>query len=392
MIKKIISTTLILWIFSSIFPFQTQAWTNCKAQKFLVSAYYSPLPGQNKYIRWTYEWDIRLNWRWTNWADWTEVYMWLLAAPRTYKFWTKINLPGLWLWTVHDRGWAIIAKSNYDRIDIWMWKWEAGLSRALNWGMRFIDWEICEAWADNLDFTSVPSKLPWYVERRLVSRTTSLKNWWTYTFVWSWVWWKKVTVWWKTSWASVSAKKIVVKKEEEFEFVKIPKDIWEGDSWENVLKLQMILQNIWFYRDSTITWKYDIETMEAVFNFQRENWVVDSLDQLWAGHFWKRTKAALEKYLKELHSEIKFVSGVKKWEIIKWVDVEKIVKKDLKIEDAIWLNRLEKKQDIVTLSDSLTVLDIQNILKNWKKINPQDPWLILTLIPWKIVNKVKFMP
>lgn len=391
---KITSLSLLILVLISLIPFQAKAATkNCKVQNFLVSAYYSPLPGQKMYMRWTYEADIRLNWRWTNWADWTEVYMWLLATPRTYKFWTKINLPWLWVWTVHDRWWAIVAKSNYDRIDVWMWKGEDWLARALNWGMRFVEWEICEQWDDNLDFRSVSPKLPSYVEKRLVSRTQSIANWWTYTFTPSWVWSsKKVTIWWSWSAKKNSSKNSNVQN---FEFVKIPKNIWEGDSWEDVLKLQMVLQNIWFYRDSMLTWEYDIETMEAVFNFQRENWVVDSLDELWAGYFWKRTKAALEDYLKKLHSEIKFVSSVKNWEVVKWDDFEKSteeVSKDVNPEDVAGFNWPESRESIVTLSDALIVSEIQQILKSWKKITPQNPGMILNFIPWEKVSKVKFMP
>lgn len=260
--------------------------------------------------------------------------------------------------------------------------------------MRFIDWEICTSWADTLNYNSVSSKLPKYVEKRLISRTTSLKNWWYYTFKTSWVWGKIVTVWWKywNKTPKYVAPKII-KKEEKFEFVKIPKDIWEGDIWENVLKLQMILKNIWFYRDETLTWKYDIATMEAVFSFQRENLVVDSSDELWAGHFWKKTKRALDNYLKKLHSETKIISQIKKWEIKKWDEIVEKIKEDIKIEDIIWFDKLEKKQQIITLSNALTVKEIQKILKTWKKISPKDNWLILSLIPWKIVNKSKiFMP
>lgn len=62
-------------------------------QKFLVSAYYSPLPGQSRYLRGTYEKDIRLNGRGVAGADSTPVYDGMLAAPKTYPFGTKIFLP-----------------------------------------------------------------------------------------------------------------------------------------------------------------------------------------------------------------------------------------------------------------------------------------------------------
>jgi len=211
--KKFLRLKIIfLWIFLNFFLLQKFSWEilaweivnweedllNCIDQKFLITAYYSPLPGQRFYMRGDYMADIRLNWNWTNWADWTEVYMWLLAWPKWYNFWTKIVLPWLWIWTIHDRWWAILAKSNYHRIDIWMWKWEEWLARALNWWIQFVDWKKCDKSPnrDALSFLDVSPKLPSHVEKRLIERTENLKNWWTYTFKWSWVWWKKITIWW----------------------------------------------------------------------------------------------------------------------------------------------------------------------------------------------------
>ena len=110
---------------------------------FRITGYYSPLPNQSKYVRGSYETDVRLNGRGTNGADGTEVYPGMLAAPITYSFGTQIFLPGLGLGTVHDRGGAIVSAGNrgqtYDRIDVWMGKGEEGLARALALGSRIIE-------------------------------------------------------------------------------------------------------------------------------------------------------------------------------------------------------------------------------------------------------------
>lgn len=110
---------------------------------FRITGYYSPLPNQSKYVRGSYEADVRLNGRGTNGADGTEVYPGMLAAPITYSFGTQIFLPGLGLGTVHDRGGAIVSAGNrgqaYDRIDVWMGKGEEGLARALALGSRIIE-------------------------------------------------------------------------------------------------------------------------------------------------------------------------------------------------------------------------------------------------------------
>lgn len=112
-------------------------------QTFVISAYYSPLPCQNKYVTGSYEGDIRLNGGGVHGADGTPVFPGMIAAPRTYDFGTKIYIPGVGITEVHDRGGAIVTAGNrghaYDRLDIWMGYGDKGLKRALNWGKRTID-------------------------------------------------------------------------------------------------------------------------------------------------------------------------------------------------------------------------------------------------------------
>lgn len=120
---------------------------------FIVSAYYSPLPGQKRYATWSYARDIKLNWNGTHWASGVEVHPWFIAAPSSYNFGTKIQLEWLWVWTVEDRWWAIVRAwrrwYEYDRLDIWMWYWDAWLTRALNWGKRTVKWKILPSTAKN---------------------------------------------------------------------------------------------------------------------------------------------------------------------------------------------------------------------------------------------------
>ena len=107
---------------------------------FTISAYYSPLPCQSRYATGSYEGDIRLNGNGTNGADGTEVYPGMIAAPKTYAFGTKMDIAGIGLVAVHDRGGAIKPSNGqegvYDRLDIWMGFGDKGLTRALNWGKR----------------------------------------------------------------------------------------------------------------------------------------------------------------------------------------------------------------------------------------------------------------
>lgn len=111
-------------------------------RKFIVTAYYSPLPGQSLYLRGSYEADIRLNGNGTNGASGKEVFAGMLAAPKTYAFGTRIELSGIGIGIVEDRGGAIVKAGergyDADRIDIWMGAGEEGLVRALTFGKRTV--------------------------------------------------------------------------------------------------------------------------------------------------------------------------------------------------------------------------------------------------------------
>lgn len=119
---------------------------------FVVTAYYSPLPWQKKYLKWSYEADIKLNWKWVHWASWKPVASWMLAWPKNYAFWTKVYIEWLWVWSIEDRGSAIVMNwerwYDYDRIDVWMWYWDDWLKKALSWWKRTVKWEILENTAE----------------------------------------------------------------------------------------------------------------------------------------------------------------------------------------------------------------------------------------------------
>ena len=107
-------------------------------QQFVVSAYYSPLPGQKVYVMGSYEADVRLNGQGLRGADFTKVYPGMLAAPPSYPFGTKISIPGVGVGTVHDRGGAIQEGGSGDRIDVWMGWGDDGRVRAMQWGMKSV--------------------------------------------------------------------------------------------------------------------------------------------------------------------------------------------------------------------------------------------------------------
>lgn len=111
-------------------------------KNFLVSAYYTPVPGQQKYALGSLEADIRMNGDTVS-ANGTTVYPGMIAAPKIFPFGTKLKIPGFGIGTVHDRGGAIVQAGQqgnlYDRLDVWMGFGDTGLQRALQWGKRVVE-------------------------------------------------------------------------------------------------------------------------------------------------------------------------------------------------------------------------------------------------------------
>lgn len=105
-------------------------------QDFIVTGYYSPLPGQCCYVRGGYEADKVLNGEGERGADGTKVYPGMAAASASFAFNTRIRL-AVGTVEVHDRGGAIQElDGGVQRLDIWMGYGEEGLARALAFGVR----------------------------------------------------------------------------------------------------------------------------------------------------------------------------------------------------------------------------------------------------------------
>lgn len=151
--KKLIDLILLVSVFFLLKPFAPAFEDLAFAQEinglsgvgnktFTISAYYSPLPCQNRYVTGSFAGDVRLNGEGVHTADGSIVYPGLIAAPRTYAFGTKMDIPGIGIVAVHDRGGAIVSGNGlnlYDRLDVWMGYGDKGLKRALNWGKRTMD-------------------------------------------------------------------------------------------------------------------------------------------------------------------------------------------------------------------------------------------------------------
>lgn len=133
--KNIVSATLTVSILASFVP-AASAQNAPYQQDFVITAYYSPLPGQCCYVKGDLTADRILNGNGTNGADGTEVLPGMIAAPKTYAFGTRIELPGIGIGTVHDRGGAIVEQGATHRLDLWAGHGEEGLARALAFGVQ----------------------------------------------------------------------------------------------------------------------------------------------------------------------------------------------------------------------------------------------------------------
>ncbi len=278
-------------------------------QTFKISAYYSPLLGQNYYVTGTYEGDITLNGNGTNGADGTPVYPGMIAAPKTYDFGTRIYIPGIGMTAVHDRGGAIVQSGergqSYDRLDIWMGYGDEGLASALNWGMRTVECTIYgpdETLEEDVYFDV-------YLE------ATSLI-------------------------ADVVAPTKLFSS-----------DLWYGTQSDDVSRLQEYLAILGYYGDE-IDGYYGDDTWSAVYNFQVDQGIVDSAYTLGAGHFGPSTRRSLENALEgiEVDKEIEKIDFLKNGlsKIQKYTDLS---------EDPIYLtyslSRGNSGEDVLALQQEL---------------------------------------
>lgn len=222
-------------------------------QTFIITAYYSPLPGQEHYVTGSYEGDIYLNGNGTNGADGTPVYPGMIAAPKTYEFGTKMYIPGVGMTAVHDRGGAIKQAGElgnaYDRLDIWMGHGGEGLRRALGWGKRTVE-------------VMVYGVKPEVEEAVYFEQYLYVENLATQTFL------------------------------NPLEF---PNDIYYGSSGEEVQKMQQYLVD-WGYLAEANGF-YGSDTAQAIFEFQMDYDIVSDPDELGAGHFGPQTRRKFDELI-----------------------------------------------------------------------------------------------
>jgi len=177
----------------------------------------------------------------------------MLAAPKTYGFWTKIYLDGLGIGSVEDRGWAIVNAWNrwyhYDRIDVWMWYGDEGLRRANFWGKRTVaGYKVDNTSATSIDYKNVPAPL----------------------------------------WATVNLKKTDKATEEKVYSFTSP--VTSLSPVSEIKNMQSVLHTLWYALQDEVTWTFWEKTRENIINFQLDTWVIQSINEVWAWHFWPKTR------------------------------------------------------------------------------------------------------
>ena len=225
---------------------------------FIITAYYSPLPDQERYVTGTYEGDIRLNGHGVHGADGTDVYFGMIAAPSHIPFGTKMDISGLGIGTVHDRGGAIKSKDDsglaHDRLDIWMGYGDKGLKAALTWGKRTKEVTV-------------------YGIDENISENFYL--------------------------ADFSLETSLVKQAFSFLEPKIfPEDLWYGQEDSKILLLQQYLKDLDYFEGS-LSGFYGEQTYDAVLRFQKEQGVIDDENDLGAGHFGINSRRTLERIIEK---------------------------------------------------------------------------------------------
>lgn len=350
--KQIAAGLVVLLQFVYVIPSVANGEVSGKSHKLMVTAYYSPLPNQNFYIRGNYEADIRLNGRGVTGADGTKVYEGMLAAPSAYPYGARIRIPGLGVGEVHDRGGAILAGKDYDRIDVWMGYGEEGLSRALNWGARIVDGVVFPD-PDQVEpifsYSGISASLPEAFIKRLKNASeptapadSSLVN----------------GTPDKKADTGMQDETLTPQQNKEMERLEqnrtlLAAGIGKDDNGADVENLQRMLWELGYYQGD-ITGKYDSMTMDGVFRFQVDHGVLKSEVEKGAGYFGKKT---LEAMLTAIEDKIQALSKYPK-EVQIWVPAKQVLPQigALKAPESA-----SERQDLVFADDLVNKKIVQTV-------------------------------
>ncbi|MBL4694214.1 peptidoglycan-binding protein [Candidatus Gracilibacteria bacterium] len=313
-------------------------------QTFKISAYYSPLPCQDRYATGTYAGDIRLNGSGVNGASGHAVYPGMIAAPRTYAFGTKMFVPGVGIVAVYDRGGAIVNAGQrgqaYDRLDVWMGYGDVGLQRALNWGKRNVDvtvYGITDSVVEDVN-------LPGYVADESSSASCGQD---------------KLTLT-NVLFDNVVTPPVTAKS------ATLDSNLNRGDRGAKVSKLQEELSNFNFYRGE-INGEFDEKTEHAVFKFQQSQGLVGDKTAAGSGVFGPKTRDRMQElFSQRKHSAQLVAAATDVYGQAMLAKAENIVEEGLQIADADFVDEgvrlLAKELGYGAVAPEVTLL--QRFLKD----------------------------
>jgi len=98
--------------------------------------------------------------------------------------------------------------------------------------------------------------------------------------------------------------------------------VWDAFSislwkWSNAIyikKLQDILKEVWYYYEEELSWEYDTQTIDAVYNFQINYDIVSNESTPWAGSYGPKTRKKLQEvynlHLEEVAKEKEYQESI----------------------------------------------------------------------------------
>ena len=258
--RRISSIVALLALFSQLVPVTTHAdWAY-----YLVSAYYSPIEGQDFYLHGNYEDEVKMNGEGKMTASGQPVRIGVVAAPREKPYNTRVHIKQTinikWSpfnldfhGTILDRGGAIHSASRLPRLDLYMGKGQEGLCRAINFGVQtvYVDFDNDMTLPDTSSFDGISS---------------DCKN--------------------------PNTETVPLASGTKVDFDPFTMPIGPGSTSDNIKAVQKLLTRVNAYT-GLINGLYDDALTEAIFRFQKANGIVKEKTDDGAGTYGPKTRAML---------------------------------------------------------------------------------------------------
>lgn len=337
MLKRFYALSVCVTLFLSMYT-PSHAY---EGQFFLVSAYYSPLPGQSYYLHGDYETEIWVNGKGTHGASGQAVRPGMIAAPKNYPFYAKINLEWVGVGTVLDRGGAIVeadASGSFTRLDVHVWEGEEWLCRAIKFGIQsiygtvFTLEESKEIGEDTIDYDSFEMGCDFLSGSSSTKKTTQPKE---------------------------------EPKPRDYKEEVLNDAVTINSSSKHVRMLKTLLGETW-YLIGGINDEFDSNLINSIFRFQLSNDVITGPYDTGAGFYGPKTREALRNVLAKADEPVQETTDEQQNEIAKNEDQESEPEKETvtpvvkQAEVSIFDTRIlpeSSEDDIRELQYTLTKID-----------------------------------